>query len=201
MKTNDYTEREWGIIRAAACGPLTDEEFHIIYNKAVCKGDEEVISLLYDCYPEAAERVFSSEFEDKHRDPAEFEGFCRHPILLMTARNTPARIADTVTYLTGTAMDAGKYREALVSMIPYKLTYNSLTCEYIEDFCGKALWEQFFLARAEYRSVIEHRSIRSYEELVERASAYFEAHMGRNHTCKDGFCSLCKAYWSVKPDK
>lgn len=182
------------MLGASDCPDITDEEFLSLYNKAAIMEEAAVVSFLCDRYPEITQRVFSPEFEDRHRDIADMEYLCRYPILIMTNRNTLGRIMNIVTYLTGKMEVPEGYRER-IRTIPYRSVYNYVTAEFVEDYCGKALWDRFFMGDEGLRGMLESRSIRSMEELVERSAAYFEEYVGRHHQCERDSCEQCQRRW------
>lgn len=194
MNGHIYTKREMRIIGAADCPHITDEEFLSLFNKAVRLEDAEVISRLYDQYQDVARRVFSPEFEDRHRDIADMEYLCCFPILIMTKRNTSRRIMNIVAYLIGKTDVPEGYMERL-QKIPYRLAYNYLTAEYVEDYLEKPLWDQFFIGDERLRHLIETRSIKDLEELFERSAAYFEGYVGRYQLCEHDSCERCQRRW------
>lgn len=174
MKAYTYTKRELQIIRTKKPLPISCEEYLSIYHKSFCRDKIKILDHLADTYPAMTEEVFSSEFEETHGDPADMDGGCRFPILLLTTRCTQGRVMDMTAYLLG-RMDAPQgYAKQLRELVPFRLVFNYFTSEYVADFFAVPLWNNYFLGQAELRRVLELRSIRSLEELVERASDYFE---------------------------
>lgn len=182
------------MIRAAECPDITEEEFLFLYNKAAGRGDSEVISLLYDRYPEITARVFCPEFEDRHRHLADMEYLCPYPVVIVSGRYTPGRVGNMVTYLTGTAEMPKAYRERLRS-IPYRRVYNYVTAEYVEAYLAEPLWERFFMGDEGLKRVLECRSIKTMEELEHRSAAYFEDYAGKNRLCEHDSCEQCQRRW------
>ena len=182
------------MIRAAECPDITEEEFLFLYNKAAGRGDSEVISLLYDRYPEITARVFCPEFEDRHRNLADMEYLCPYPVVIVSGRYTPGRVGNMVTYLTGTAEMPKAYRERLRS-IPYRRVYNYVTAEYVEAYLAEPLWERFFVGDEGLKRVLECRSIKTMEELEYRSAAYFEDYAGKKRLCEHDSCEQCQRRW------
>lgn len=174
MKANTYTKRELKIIRTKKPLAISCEEYLAIYHKAFCRDRIQTINHLADIYPDMSELVFSDEFQENHRDPADREVCCRFPILLPTTRYTQARIMDMVAYLLGKLEAPKEYANQLHELVPFRLVFNFFTDEYVADFRAVPLWENYFLGREELRRVLELRSIGSLEELVMRACDYFE---------------------------
>jgi|GEM_PF-983504 len=174
MKAHTYTKRELQIIRTKKPLPISCEEYLSIYHKSFCRNKIEILNHLTDIYPDMSELVFSDEFEETHGDPADMEGSCRFPVLLPTTRYTQARVMDMVAYLLGKVEAPNGYAKQLQNFVPFRLVFNYFTDEYVADFCAVPLWENYFLGQAELRRVLELRSIRSLDELVIRASDYFE---------------------------
>lgn len=194
MNVQNYTKREMNIIRAAECPDITEEEFLVLYNKAAERGESEVISLLYDRYPEITDRVFSPEFEDRHRNIADMEYLCPYPVVILSDRYTPGRVMNIVAYLTGTAEMPDAYRERLRS-IPHRRVYNYVTAEYVVAYFAEPLWNSFFMGDEGLKRVLERRSIKTMEELVHRSAAYFEDYAGKNHLCEHDSCEQCQRRW------
>ena len=182
------------MIRAAECPDVTDEEFLFLYNKAAGRGESEVISLLYDRYPEISARVFSPEFEDRHRNIADMEYLCPYPVVILSDRYTPRRVMNIVSYLTGAAEMPDAYRKLLRS-IPYRRVYNYVTAEYVEAYLAEPLWNGFFMGDAGLKHMLECRSIQTLEELALRSAAYFEDYAGKNHLCERESCEQCQRRW------
>lgn len=99
---------------------------------------------------------------------------CLFPVLLMTTRYTQARVKDMVAYLLGKLEAPHGYAKQLRELVSFRLVFNYYRDEYVADFYAALLWENYFLGQAELRRVLELRSIKSLEELVVRASDYFE---------------------------
>lgn len=174
MKEHTYTKRELQIIRTKKSLPISCEEFLSIYQKAFCRDKIQTLNHMEDLYPDISELVFSDEFQEKHRDPADWESCCLFPVLLPTTRYTQARVMDMVAYLLG-EVDAPKgYAEQLRKLVPFQLVFNYVSNKYVKNFYAAPLWDNYFMGRTELRRVLEARSIRSLEELVQRASDYFE---------------------------
>ena len=174
MKAHTYTKRELQVIKTATPLSITCEEYLAIYHKAFCRDKIQTLNHLADIYPEMAVLVFSDEFQENHGDPADMEGGCLHPVLLETTRYTQARVMDMVAYLLGKVEAPEEYAGRLRELVPFRLVFNYFTDEYVADFHAAPLWENYFLGRAELRRVLEIRSIKSLDELVVRASDYFE---------------------------
>lgn len=174
MKANTYTKRELHIVRSKKPLSITCEEYLAIYHKAFCRDEIQTLNHLADTYPAMVVLVISDEFEETHGDPADMEGCCPHPVLLETTRYTQARVMDMVAYLLGKVEAPEEYARRLRELVPFRLVFNYFTDEYLADFYAAPLWENYFLGRAELRRVLEIRLIKSLDELVVRASDYFE---------------------------
>lgn len=174
MKTYTYTKREISIIRRKKPISILDEEFLSIYHKAYCRGRIEVLHHMCDLYPEIAEKVSSNEFQAKIHDPADQEDCYRYPIVINTTRFTQARIMNMVAYLHGQTNAPDAYIEQLLTLVPYREVFNFITEEYVKDFLAAPLWENYFLGVEDLQHAVRQRSIKSLEELVDRASEFFE---------------------------
>lgn len=174
MKTNVYTKRELNIIRSKKPLSITCEEYLAVYHKAFCRNEIQTLNHLADIYQDMAVLVFSDEFQETHGDPADLEGDCPHPVLLETTRYTQARVMDMVAYLLGKVKAPEEYARWLHEVVPFRLVFNYFTDEFVADYHADPLWENYFWGRAELRRVLELRSIKSLDELVVRASDYFE---------------------------
>lgn len=174
MKAHTYTKQERRVIRTKKPLPISCEEYLAIFHKAFCRDEIEILTHLWDTYPGIAMEVISDEFEETHGDPADMEGCCPHPVLLETTRYTQARVMDMVAYLLGRVEAPEEYARWLRELVPFRLVFNYFTDEYVADFHAAPLWENYFLGRTGLRRVLEIRSIKSLDELVVRASDYFE---------------------------
>lgn len=174
MKAHTYTKREIQIIKTKKPLSISCEEYLSIFHKAFCRNQIHILTHLWDIYPDMAKEVSSDEFEETHGDPADRESCCRFPILLPTMRCTQARIMDMVAYLLGKEEAPEEYIKRLHELVPFRLVFNYFLDEYVADFYAEPLWENYFLGLAELRRVLELRSIKSLDELIIRASDYFE---------------------------
>lgn len=87
---------------------------------------------------------------------------------------TQNRVLDMVAYLFGKHEAPGKYKQILTDRIVYRDVFNYQLERYQRDYDKTALWDCFFIGLPELRYIIEQRHIRSLDELIYRASSYFE---------------------------
>lgn len=81
---------------------------------------------------------------------------------------------NVVAYLLEKTTAPETYICQLIQQVPYRLVFNYFTDEYVKDFYTEKLWENFFFGAGELYRSIQSYSIRSLEELMVRASEYFE---------------------------
>lgn len=155
---------------------ISVEDFLIFYYKAYRRDNIEALSQLHDLFPEVAELAFDEDYIESRSDPADKEYMYRHPIVIATNRMTESRVLDMVSYLLGQVEAPGKYKDFLKTNIAFKKVFNYMIERYQRDYDKTALWDSYFMELPELRFMIERRYIRSLEELVYRASNYFEDH-------------------------
>lgn len=105
-------------------------------------------------------------------DPADNEHCYKYPIILETNRMTERRVLNLIFYLLGQEK-LETYKKYLRSEIPYCKAYNSTFDRYQRNYDIISLWDNLFLSFPELCSVINHRHIRSLDELIYRACEYF----------------------------
>ncbi|MDL2301020.1 hypothetical protein LJC58_01550 [Lachnospiraceae bacterium OttesenSCG-928-D06] len=137
-----------------------------------------MLNYLYDRYPEVAKQAADASIIEERSDPADKEGFCRFPILIDTRRMTEARIANMISFLIGKLEAPKHYMDLLQAKVLYQEVFNYMTNRYQRAYEPDSLWNTFFLGQEDLRSVIERRRINSLDELVYRASEYFESYGG-----------------------
>lgn len=174
MKNYTYTKRELSIIRRKDPLDISNEEFLSICRKAFCRNSISTLKHMHNVYPGIASEVTSEKFIKNTHDPADEEANYQFPILILTTRFTQARIMNIVAYLLGKTVAPKTYITQLSELIPYRLVFNYFTDEYVKDFLTEPLWNDFFLKQEELRRAINMYLISCLQELVIRASEYFE---------------------------
>lgn len=155
-------------------GNIKVEDFLIYYTKAYRRDNIKALTQLHEQFPEVAELAFDEDYLDSLSDPADYEYQYRHPILIESKRMTQNRVLDMVAYLFGKHEAPGKYKQILMDRIEYRSVFNYQIERYQRDYDKTALWDCFFIGLPELRYIIEQRHIRSLDELIYRASSYFE---------------------------
>lgn len=150
------------------------EDFLFYYHRAYNRKNIKALFQLHDLYPEEARLAFDDDYLRSHRDPADQEYCCRHPITLNSARMTERRVMDMVAYLFCQSAAEKEYREALREKVPFREVFNYSMDKYQRDYERGGLWEKFFLALPKLRRRIESRHITTLSELEYRAAEYFE---------------------------
>lgn len=177
MKAYTYTKREVQIIRSKRAIEITDEEFLAVYNKAYRRDHFNYIHHLGDVYPEIQDRVFSEQFSEQHRNPADHEHEYPFPIFCPSTRNTEGRIRDMTAYLLGRRSWTKAYQRSLSRLVPYRLVFHYGLDEYVKDYDADALWKNYFKGLDELARMIERRGISNLAELEYRAMEYFEMYL------------------------
>lgn len=155
-------------------GNIKVEDFLLYYAKAYRRDNIKALTQLHEQFPEVAELAFDEDYLDSLSDPADYEYQYRHPILIESKRMTQNRVLDMVAYLFGKHEASSKYKEILTDRIVYRDVFNYQLERYQRDYDKTALWDCFFIGLPELRYIIEQRHIRSLDELIYRASSYFE---------------------------
>lgn len=150
------------------------EDFLLYYTKAYKRTNIKALTQLHEQFPEAAELAFDEDYLDSLSDPADYEYQYRHPILIDSKRMTQNRVLDMVAYLFGKHEAPDKYKQILSDRIAYHEVFNYQLERYQRDYDKTALWDCFFMGLPELRYIIEQRRIQSLDELIYRASSYFE---------------------------
>lgn len=150
------------------------EDFLIYYSKAYKRTNINALTQLHEQYPEVAELAFNEDYLDSLSDPADYEYQYRHPILIDSKRMTQNRVLDMVAYLLGKHEAPDKYKQILTERIAYRDVFNYQLERYQRDYDKTALWDCFFMELPELRYIIEQRDIQNLDELIYRASSYFE---------------------------
>ena len=94
--------------------------------------------------------------------------------LIDSRRMTQNRVLDMVAYLFGKHEAPDKYKQILMDKIAYQDIFNYQLERYQQDYDKTALWDCFFMGLPELRYIIEQRRIQNLDELIYRASSYFE---------------------------
>lgn len=176
MKKFTYTEREVSILQSKIVMKITEEEFIALYNKAYRRDHIHYVIHLGNLYPDVEDRVFSNEFIETHRNPADRECDSRFPILCPSSRNTVGRIRNMTAYLLGTHDWTPAFRQRLYDLVPYRLVFNYWLSKYVKDYDAVFLWKFYFKSCEQLRKAIDRRGISSLAELEYRASEYFECY-------------------------
>lgn len=150
------------------------EDFLLYYTKAYKRTNIQALTQLYEQFPEAAELAFDEDYLDSLSDPADYEYQYRHPILIDSKRMTQNRVLDMVAYLLGKHEAPDKYKQILKDKISFYNVFNCHLERYQRDYNKTDLWDCFFMGLPELRYIIEQRYIQSLDELIYRASSYFE---------------------------
>ncbi|WP_455614831.1 hypothetical protein [Eisenbergiella sp.] len=155
---------------------ISVEDFLIYYYKAYQRGNVKAITQLHDTFPEVAELAFDEDYLNSLCDPADYEYQFLHPITIDSSRMTERRVLDMVAYLYGKHNAPTKYKLILSDKIPYQTIFNYQIERYQRDYNKTALWDCFFMELPELRYIVEQRRIKNLDELIYRASSYFEDH-------------------------
>lgn len=155
-------------------GNIEVEDFLLYYTKAYRRDNIKALMQLHEQFPEVAELAFNKDYLDSLSDPADYEYQYRHPILIDSKRMTQNRVLDMLAYLFDKHEAPSKYKQILMDRIVYRDVFNYQLERYQRDYDKTALWDCFFIGLPELRYIIEQRHIRSLDELIYRASSYFE---------------------------
>lgn len=150
------------------------EDFLLYYTKAYKRTDIKALSQLHEQFPEVAELAFDEDYLDSLSDPADYEYQYRHPILIDSKRMTQNRVLDMVAYLLNKHEAPDKYKQILSDRIAYQEVFNYQLERYQRDYDKTDLWDCFFMELPELRYIIGQRYIENLDELIYRASSYFE---------------------------
>lgn len=150
------------------------EDFLLYYTKAYKRANIQALTQLHKQFPEAAALAFDEDYLDSLSDPADYEYQYRHPILIDSKRMTQNRVLDMVAYLLGKHEAPDKYKQILKDRISFYDVFNYQLERYQRDYDKTDLWACFFMGLPEIRYIIEQRHIQSLDELIYRASSYFE---------------------------
>ncbi len=150
------------------------EDFLIYYTKAYKRTNIKALTQLHEQFPEVAELAFDEDYLDSLSDPADYEYRYRHPIRIDSKRMTQNRVLDMVAYLLGKHEAPDKYKQILADRIAYRDVFNYQLERYQRDYDKTALWDCFFMGLPELRYIIGQRRIQNLDELIYRASSYFE---------------------------
>lgn len=150
------------------------EDFLLYFTKAYKRTDIKALFQLYEQFPDVAELALDENYLDSLSDPADYEYRYRHPILIDSQRMTQNRVLDMVAYLLDKHEAPEKCNRILSDRIAYKEVFNYQIKCYQRDYDKTALWDYFFMGQPELHYIIEQRRIQSLDELIYRASIYFE---------------------------
>lgn len=150
------------------------EDFLLYYTKAYKRTDIKALSQLHEQFPEVAELAFDEDYLDSLSNPADYEYQYRHPILIDSKCMTQNRVLDMVAYLLGKHEAPDKYKQILSDRIAYQEAFNYQLERYQRDYDKTDLWDCFFMELPELRYIIGQRHIENLDELIYRASSYFE---------------------------
>lgn len=174
MKKKTYTRHEINIIKSKEPMDIGDEEYLLLFNKAVNCGDIDVSTVLMEQYQDILDRTQDEDYLKRHSDPADREDYYMYPILIKTSRNTERRIENIITYLTGKMSISRRYITLLHRTVPYKEVFNYVTIKYDKDYLPEPLWSDYFLQVPEFKKIILLRSIKDLNELIQKSANYFE---------------------------
>lgn len=150
------------------------EDFLLYYTKAYRRDNIKALAQLHEQFPEVAELAFDEDYLESLSDPADYEYQYRHPILIESKRMTQSRVLDMVAYLVGRHEAPDKYKHILTDRIVSRDVFNYQLERYQRDYDKIILWNCFFMGLPELHYIIEQRRIHSLDELIYRASSYFE---------------------------
>lgn len=173
METFDYSVREQLIIDSKESVPISYQEFLTLFNKVFLNDEYDNIIALQEHYPEYVEMYA----EDKRNmEIGEDEDAYKHPILADTSHFTSGRVLDLIEYLLGNSFNKKreKYRGKLEKNIKFRTFYNFIHYREQKGYDPDSLWYTLFQKDPELQTRLNRLHIKSFHELVFRATEYYE---------------------------
>ena len=173
MNKLDYSVKEQLVINSTENIPMSYQEFLTLFNKMFLKDDYINIASLQEHYPEYVEMYAE---DNGHMEIGEDEDAYKHPILADASHFTSGRVLDLVEYLLGNSFHKKReqYRGKLEKNIKFRTFYNFVHYHEQKGYDPDSLWHTLFLKEPELQTRINRLHIKSFYELVFRATEYYE---------------------------